>query len=102
MKRGHTLRHEYLSPHDLQCFEDAVARLNGGNRFKLVPTKDVWQQNERERASSNILQIPIAPSLTQQTQTKINRWGWLSIRLQHSKQTHNNQPKIHTQMIFKS
>jgi hypothetical protein len=47
--------------------------LNGGNRFKPVPTKDVWQQNERERASSNILQIPIAPSLTQQTQTKINR-----------------------------
>ena len=73
MKRGHTLRHEYLSPHDLQCFEDAVACLNGGNRFKPVPTKDVWQQNETERASSNILQIPIAPSLTQQTQTKINR-----------------------------
>ena len=48
MERGHTFRHEYLGPHGLQCFEDAVECLNGSNQYKPVPNKDVWHDLQNE------------------------------------------------------
>jgi hypothetical protein len=49
MEGGHSrLQYEYLSPHGIALFEDAVSRLNGGNRRAAVPAARVWHELQNE------------------------------------------------------
>jgi hypothetical protein len=42
------MQYEYLSPHGIGVFEDAVSRLNGGNRRAPVPASLVWRELQNE------------------------------------------------------
>jgi hypothetical protein len=49
MESGHSkMQYEYLSPHGIEMFEDAVSHLNGGNRRAPVPTSLVWRELQNE------------------------------------------------------